>query len=85
MTMTTWNLPYGQWSMIMWFKRFKCTILTVGNLDFCHGHGHNFDHLTTVIQKMLTMVMWSKIFDHMTMTPVRRSNGQKGVVTLPPP
>ena len=27
------------------------------NLDFYHGHVQNFDHLTTVIEKILTMVM----------------------------
>ena len=54
------------------------------NLDFCHGHGQNFDHLTKVIWKILPW-SWSKVFDHMTMIPGRRSNGQKCVVTLPPP
>ena len=52
------------------------------NLDFGRGHGQNFDHLTMVILKFRS---WSKIFDHMTMTPGRRPNGQKIVVALPPP
>ena len=42
------------------------------NLNFYHGHGQNFDHLTTVIDKILVMVV-VKIFDHMTMKPGRRS------------
>ena len=44
----------------------------------------NFDHLTTVILKFWP---WSrsKIFDHLTMTPGRRPNGQKIMVILPPP
>ena len=54
------------------------------NLDFGRGHGQNFDHLTMVILKFRPW-SWSKIFDHMTMTPWRRPNGQKIVVALPPP
>ena len=44
----------------------------------------NFDHLTTAISKFWP---WSrsKIFDHLTMTPERRPNGQKFMVILPPP
>ena len=47
-------------------------------------HGRNFDHLTIVI---LNFWPWSrsKIFDHMTMTPGRRPNGQKIMVALPSP
>ena len=44
----------------------------------------NFDHLTTVILKFWPW-SWSKIFDHLTMTPGRRPNGQKIMVILPPP
>ena len=54
------------------------------NLDFGCGHGRNFDHLTMVILKFWPW-SWSKIFDHMTMTPGRRPNGQKIMVALPPP
>ena len=54
------------------------------NLDFCHGHGRNFGHLTIVISKFWPW-SWSKIFDHMTMTPARRPYGQKIMVALPPP
>ena len=54
------------------------------NLDFCHGHGRNFDHLTIVISKFWPW-SWSKIFDHMTMTPARRPYGQKIMVALPSP
>ena len=54
------------------------------NLDFGHGHGRNFDHLTMVMLKFWPW-SWSKIFDHMTMTPGRRPNGQKIMVALPPP
>ena len=41
-----------------------------------------FDHLTTAILKFWPW-SWSKIFDHLTMTPGRRSNGQKIVVIFP--
>ena len=44
----------------------------------------NFDHLTTDILKFWPW-SWSKIFDHLTMTPGRRPNGQKIMVILPPP
>ena len=54
------------------------------NIDFGSGHGQNFDHLTMVILKFRPW-SWSKIFDHMTMTPGRRPNGQKIMVALPPP
>ena len=56
-------------------------------LDFAHGQWSkmtNFDHLTTAILKFWPW-SWSKIFDHLTMTPGRRPNGQKIVVILPPP
>ena len=43
-----------------------------------------FDHLTTATLKFWPW-SWSKIFDHLTMTPGRRPNGQKIVVILPPP
>ena len=54
------------------------------NLDFGRGHGRNFDHLTMVILKFWPW-SWSKIFDHMTMTPGHRpnANGQKIMVALP--
>ena len=42
-----------------------------------------FDHLTTAILKFWPW-SWSNIFDHLTMTPGRRPNGQKIVVILPP-
>ena len=54
------------------------------NLDFGRGHGRNFDHLTMVVLKFWPW-SWSKIFDHMTMTPGPRPNGQKIMVALPPP
>ena len=53
------------------------------NLDFGRGHGQNFDHLTMVILKFRPW-SWSKIFDHMTMTPGRRPNGQKNHGRLTP-
>ena len=46
------------------------------NLDCGRGHGRNFDHLTMVTLKFWPW-SWSKIFDHMTMTPGRRPNGLK--------
>ena len=54
------------------------------NLDIGRGHGQNVDHLTMVILKFRPW-SWSKIFDHMTMTPGCRPNGQKIMVALPPP
>ena len=54
------------------------------NLGFGRGHGRNFDHLTMVMLRFWPW-SWSKIFDHMTMTPGRRPNGQKIMVALPPP
>ena len=53
------------------------------NLDFGCGPGRNFDHLTMVLLKFWPW-SWSKIFDHMTMTPGRRPIGQKIMVALPP-
>ena len=53
------------------------------HLDFGRGHGRNFDHLTMVMFKFWPW-SWSKIFDHMTMTPGRRPYGQKIMVALPP-
>ena len=67
--------------LISW-SNFRLTILTIENLDFGRGHGRNFGHLTMVILKFWP---WSKIFDHMTTTPGRRSNGQKIMVALPTP
>ena len=65
MTMTPWNLPHGQWS-----KKLTMTmtpsILSMVKLT-------NFDHLTTVILKFWPW-SWSKIFDHLTVTPGRRPN-----------
>ena len=58
--------------------------MTKENLDFGRGHNQKFDHLTMVILKFRPW-SWSKIFDHMTMTPGRRPNGQKIMVALPPP
>ena len=54
------------------------------NLDFGRGHGQNFDHLTMVILKF-RHGHGQKFFDHMTMTPGLRPNGQKIMVALPPP
>ena len=54
-------------------KIFWLTILTLGNLQFGRDHGRNFDHLTMVLLKFWPW-LWSKIFNHMTMTPGRRSN-----------
>ena len=54
------------------------------NLGFGRGHGRNFDHLTMVMLRFWPW-SWSKIFDHMTMTPGHRPNGQKIMVALPPP
>ena len=54
-------------------------------LDFDNGQIDkltNFDHLTTAILKFWPW-SWSRIFDHLTMTPGRRSNGQKIVVIFP--
>ena len=59
-------------------------ILTMENLDFEHGRGRSFDHLTMVILKFWPW-SWSKIFDHMTMTPGHRPNGKKIMVALPSP
>ena len=44
----------------------------------------NFDHLTTDNLKFWPW-SWSQIFDHLTMTPGCRPNGQKIMVILPPP
>ena len=44
----------------------------------------NFDHLTTDISKFWPW-SWSKMFDHLTMTPGRRPNGQKNHGHLTPP
>ena len=41
----------------------------------------DFDHLTTDILKFWSW-SWSKIFDHLTMTPGRGPNGQKIMVIL---
>ena len=54
-------------------------------LDFAHGQWlklANFDHLTKVILRFWPW-SWSKIFDHLTMTPGSRPNGQKIVVIVP--
>ena len=77
------------WSKCSFFGLISCqnlrlTISTTKNLDFGHGHGRNFDHMTIVISKFWPW-SWSKIFDHMTMTPARRPYGQKIMVALPPP
>ena len=77
------------WSKCVFFGLISCqnlwlTISTMKNLDFGHGHGRNFYHMTIVISKFWPW-SWSKIFDHMTMTPARRPYGQKIMVALPPP
>ena len=53
------------------------------NMNFGCGLGRNFEHLSMDILKFRP---WSgfKIFDHMTMTPGRRPNGQKIMAILPP-
>ena len=43
----------------------------------------NFDHMTTAILKFWPW-SWSKIFDHLTITPGRGPIGQKIMVILPP-
>ena len=56
-------------------------------LDFIHDQWSkltNFDHLTTANLKFWPWP-WSKIFDHLTMTPGHGPNGQKIVVISPPP
>ena len=35
---------------ILW-PSVRFTFVTIENLDFCHGHGQNFDQLTMVILK----------------------------------
>ena len=80
---------FWPWSKRVFFGLISCqnlrlTILTTKNLDFGHGYGRNFDHLTIFISKFWPW-SWSIIFDHMTMTPARRSNGQKIMVALPSP
>ena len=57
------------------YQNLRLTISTMENLDLGYGHGRNFDHLTIVISKFWPW-SWSKIFDHMTMTPARRPYGQ---------
>ena len=79
MTMTPWNLPHGQWS-----KKLTMTMMTLSILPWSMVKMTNFDHLTTEILKFWPW-SWSKIFDHLTMTPGRRPNGQKIMVILPPP
>ena len=44
----------------------------------------NLDHLTTAILKFWPWLIWLKIFDHSTMTPGRRPNGQIIKVILLP-
>ena len=81
-----WPWPWSKWVFfgLISCRNLRLTISTMENLDFGHGHGRNFDHLTIVISKFWQW-SWSKIFDHMTMTPARRPNGQKIMVALPPP
>ena len=69
---------------LIFCQNLRLTISTTKNLDFGYGHGRNFDHLTIVFSKFWPW-SWSKIFDHMTMTPARRPYGQKIMVALPPP
>ena len=54
------------------------------NMDFVCGHGQNFDHLTMAIFKFRPWP-WSKIFDHMTMTPGPYGKKNHGRLTPPPP
>ena len=82
-----WPWPWSKW---VFLAEFPVKILGLNHIDHeifgfwpLHGHGRNFDHLTIVISKFWPW-SWSKIFDHMTMTPARRPNGQKIIVALPP-
>ena len=98
MTMTPLNLPHGQWSkkltmtmtpsiLAQMVKLTNFDHLTTVILEFWPWSWSKmaiFDHLTTAILKFWPW-SWSKIFDHFTMTPGRRPNGQKIVVILPPP
>ena len=58
LTMTIEILEFAPWSMVKYgifrsnlWQEFRCTILTMENLDFCHDHGQNFDHLTKLLRK----------------------------------
>ena len=92
MTMTPWKLPHGQWSKKLTMTMTPSILLMVTNFD--HGNSSilavvmvkmtNFDHLTTEILKFWPLSR-SKIFDHLTMTPGRRPNGQKNRGHLTPP
>ena len=81
-----WPWSWSKWVFfgIISCQNLRLTISTMKNLDFGHGHGRNFDHLTVVILKFWPW-SWSTFFDHMTMTPARRPYGQKIMVALPPP
>ena len=82
--LTTAILKFWPWS---WSKMANFDHLTTVILKFWRWSWSkmaNFDHLTTVILKFWPW-SWSKIFDHSTMTPGRRPNGQKIMVILPPP
>ena len=46
-------------------------------------NGQKIDHDHDILD--FAHGQWSKIFDHLTMTPGRRPNGQKVMVILPPP
>ena len=77
---------FWSWSKSVFLWLNFLSKFEVNHLDhekFGFGHGRNFDHLTIVISKFWPR-SWSKIFDHMTMTPVRRPNGKKIMVALPP-
>ena len=52
---------------------------------FDHDHGQNFKNYDFGHYLKFWSWSWSKIFDHLTMTPGRRPNGQKVMVILHPP
>ena len=52
LTMTIDTLEFAPWPMVKYgilILKFVLRIQVYHFLDFCHGHGQNFDHLTTVI------------------------------------
>ena len=61
-----WKFVFWPWSWSKWVffgliscQNLRLTISTMKNLDFGHGHGRNFDHLTIVISKFWPW-SWSK-------------------------
>ena len=84
MTMTPCNFEILPWSMVKLINFDHLTTVILAMVMVKNEEMTNFDHLTTVILKFWQW-SWSKIFDHLTMTPGRRPNGQKIMVILPPP